>query len=161
MNSNRMDEIGALRAQKKLDREAEVKAHEDKIAAEAKAHEVNMARIATKMARIEAGNNAVTEKPAIAEVVAEEPEVKKPVVEKKKAAVAKPVAEKKKVAVKKPVAEKKKVAVAKPSVRAAVKKAVVKKAVVKKAVVKKAAAEIKGKQRGKSKGRSKGSKNKR
>ena len=61
MNSDRVDEIAALRAQKKLDREAEVEAREAKEAEEAKSHAANMARIAKKMARIEAGNNTVAE----------------------------------------------------------------------------------------------------
>ena len=53
MNSNRVDEIAALRAQKKLDREAEIEAREAKEAEEAKSHAANMERIAKKMARIE------------------------------------------------------------------------------------------------------------
>ena len=52
MNSDRVDEISALRAQKKLDREAEVEAREAKEAEEAKSHAASMARKAKKMATI-------------------------------------------------------------------------------------------------------------
>ena len=103
MNSNRVDEIAALRAQKKLDREAEIEAREAKEAEEAKSHAANMERIAKKMARIESGQDAVVEEaPAeepVAEEVIEEPVVEEPVVEKPKPAP------KKKAAVKKPAAK--------------------------------------------------------
>jgi hypothetical protein len=89
MNSDRVDEISALRAQKKLDREAEAEAREAKLAEEASSHAANMARIAKKMARIEAGNNAVAEEPAVVEAVAEEPAVVEAVAEEP---VAKPKA---------------------------------------------------------------------
>ena len=85
MNSDRVDEIAALREQKKLDRQAEIEAREAKEAEEAKSHAANMKRIAKKMAKIEAENSAVVEEPVV-----EEP---------KKAA-------KKKVAAKKPAAKK-------------------------------------------------------
>ena len=91
MNSNRVDEVAALREQKKLDRQAEIEAREAKEAEEAKSHAANMKRIAKKMAKIEAGNSAVVEEPVV-----EEPVVEKP----------KPAA-KKKVAAKKPAAKKK------------------------------------------------------
>ena len=42
MNSDRVDEIAALREQKKLDRQAEVEAREAKEAEEAKSHKANM-----------------------------------------------------------------------------------------------------------------------
>ena len=90
MNSNRVDEVAALREQKKLDRQAEIEAREAKEAEEAKSHAANMKRIAKKMAKIEAGNSAVVEEPVV-----EEPVVEKP----------KPAA-KKKVAAKKPAAKK-------------------------------------------------------
>jgi len=100
MNSNRVDEIAALRAQKKLDREAEIEAREAKEAEEAKSHAANMERIAKKMARIESGQDAVVEEAPVEEPVAEEvieePVVEEPVVEKPKPAP------KKKTAVKKP-----------------------------------------------------------
>jgi hypothetical protein len=65
MNSSRVEEVSALRAQKRLDRESEAKARETKLAEEANSHAENMARIAKKMARIiKAGNNTVTEEPA-------------------------------------------------------------------------------------------------
>ena len=103
MNSNRVDEIAALRAQKKLDREAEIEAREAKEAEEAKSHAANMERIAKKMARIESGQDAVVEEaPAeepVAEEVIEEPVVEEPVVKKPKPAP------KKKAAVKKPAAK--------------------------------------------------------
>ena len=104
MNSNRVDEIAELREQKKLDREAEVEAREAKAAEEAKSHATNMARIAKKMARIEAGNNVVAEEPAIVEVVSEEPVIVEVVAEEP---VAKPKSapKKKKAAVKKPAAK--------------------------------------------------------
>ena len=93
MNSDRVDEIAALRAQKKLDREAEVEAREAKEAEEAKSHAANMARIAKKMARIEAENNTVAEEPAAVEVVTEEPVAKpKAAPKKKKVAAKKPAA---------------------------------------------------------------------
>jgi len=105
MNSNRVDEIAALRAQKKLDREAEIEAREAKEAEEAKSHAANMERIAKKMARIESGQDAVVEEAPVEEPVAEpvvedmdgvkvvEPVVKKPKpAPKKKAAVKKPAA---------------------------------------------------------------------
>ena len=104
MNSNRVDEIAALRAQKKLDREAEIEAREAKEAEEAKSHAANMERIAKKMARIESGQDAVVEEapvveePAVEEVI-EEPVVEEPVVKKPKPAP------KKKAAVKKPAAK--------------------------------------------------------
>ena len=90
MNSDRVDEIAALREQKKLDRQAEIEAREAKEAEEAKSHAANMKRIAKKMAKIEAENSAVVEEPVVEEPVVEEP---------KKAA-------KKKVAAKKPAAKK-------------------------------------------------------
>jgi hypothetical protein len=103
MNSNRVDEIAALRAQKKLDREAEIEARKAKEAEEAKSHAANMERIAKKMARIESGQDAVVEKAPVEEPVAEEvieePVVEEPVVEKPKPAP------KKKAAVKKPAAK--------------------------------------------------------
>ena len=103
MNSNRVDEIAALRAQKKLDREAEIEAREAKEAEEAKSHAANMERIAKKMAKIAAGENTVVEEapveePAVQEVI-EEPAVEEPVVKKPKPAP------KKKAAVKKPAAK--------------------------------------------------------
>jgi hypothetical protein len=89
MNSDRVDEIAALRAQKKLDREAEVEAREANEAEEAKSHAANMERIAKKMASIEAGNNTVVEEPA----AAEEPAAKlKAAPKKKKAPAKKPAA---------------------------------------------------------------------
>jgi len=107
MNSNRVDEIAALRAQKKLDREAEIEAREAKEAEEAKSHAANMERIAKKMARIESGQDAVVEEapveePAVEEVIEEpavEEVIEEPVVEKPKPAP------KKKTAVKKPAAK--------------------------------------------------------
>ena len=98
MNSNRVDEIAALRAQKKLDREAEIEAREAKEAEEAKSHAANMERIAKKMARIESGQDAVVEEAPVEEPVAEEV-IEEPVVEKPKPAP------KKKAAVKKPAAK--------------------------------------------------------
>ena len=98
MNSNRVDEIAALRAQKKLDREAEIEAREAKEAEEAKSHAANMERIAKKMARIESGQDAVVEEAPVEEPVAEEV-IEEPVVEKPKPAP------KKKTAVKKPAAK--------------------------------------------------------
>ena len=105
MNSNRVDEIAALRAQKKLDREAEIEAREAKEAEEAKSHAANMERIAKKMAKIASGQDAVVEEPIVEEPAAEpvvedmdgvkvvEPVVKKPKpAPKKKAAVKKPAA---------------------------------------------------------------------
>jgi hypothetical protein len=91
MHSDRVEEIAALRAQKKLDREAEVEAREAKEAEEASSHAANMARIAKKMARIEAGNNAVAEEPVV-EKPAEAPPAKEPVVAKKKPAAKKAAA---------------------------------------------------------------------
>jgi hypothetical protein len=103
MNSNRVDEIAALRAQKKLDREAEIEAREAKEAEEAKSHAANMERIAKKMARIESGQDAVVQEAPVEEPVAEEvieePVVEEPVVEKPKPAP------KKKAAVKNPAAK--------------------------------------------------------
>ena len=90
MNSNRVDEIAALRAQKKLDREAEIEAREAKEAEEAKSHAANMERIAKKMARIASGQDAVTQlyNDWGSKKVVEKP---KPA-PKKKAAVKKPAA---------------------------------------------------------------------
>ena len=98
MNSNRVDEIAALRAQKKLDREAEIEAREAKEAEEAKSHAANMERIAKKMARIESGQDAVVEEAPVEEPAVEEV-IEEPVVEKPKQAP------KKKTAVKKPAAK--------------------------------------------------------
>jgi hypothetical protein len=95
MNSNRVDEVAALREQKKLDRQAEIEAREAKEAEEAKSHAANMKRIAKKMAKIEAGNSAVVEEPVVEEPVVEEPVVKEPKkVAKKKVAAKKPAAKK-------------------------------------------------------------------
>jgi hypothetical protein len=107
MNSNRVDEIAALRAQKKLDREAEIEAREAKEAEEAKSHAANMERIAKKMAKIASGQDAVVEEPIVEEPAAIEPVVEdmdgvkvvEPVVRKPKPAP------KKKAAVKKPAAK--------------------------------------------------------
>jgi hypothetical protein len=81
MNSDRVDEIAALRAQKKLDRQAEDEANQAKIEAEATAHEASMARIAKKMARIEAARNdepeSVVEQPAEPAAVKPKPAAKK------------------------------------------------------------------------------------
>jgi len=111
MNSNRVDEIAALRAQKKLDRESEIEAREAKEAEEAKSHAANMERIAKKMARIESGQDAVVEEAPVEEPVAEEV-IEEPVVEDMDGVkVVEPVAEKpkpapkKKAAVKKPAAK--------------------------------------------------------
>jgi hypothetical protein len=105
MNSDRVDEIAALREQKKLDRQAEIEAREAKEAEEAKSHAANMERIAKKMARIEAEKNAIVqepaaEEPAVEEVPAEEVPAEEPV-----AAKPKPAPKKKKAAAKKPVAK--------------------------------------------------------
>ena len=48
MNSSRVEEVAALRAQKKLDRKAEEEANLAQAEAESRAHEANMARIAKK-----------------------------------------------------------------------------------------------------------------
>ena len=90
MNSNRVDEVAALREQKKLDRQAEIEAREAKEAEEAKSHAANMKRIAKKMAKIEAGNSAVVEEPVVEEPVVKEPKK----VAKKKVAAKKPAAKK-------------------------------------------------------------------
>jgi septal ring factor EnvC (AmiA/AmiB activator) len=100
MNSDRVDEIAALREQKKLDRQAEIEAREAKEAEEAKSHAANMERIAKKMARIEAEKNAIVQEPA-----AEEPAVEEVPAEEPVAAKPKPAPKKKKVAAKKPVAK--------------------------------------------------------
>ena len=111
MNSDRVDEIAALREQKKLDRQAEVEAREAKEAEEATAHAANMVRIAKKMARIKAEDNTVPEalivtatgavevvidnRSSITEGSAVKPEAAP---KKKKAAVRKPAAKAKKKA---------------------------------------------------------------
>lgn len=92
MNSDRVEEIAALRAQKKLDRIAEEKANLAKAEAEAKAHEASMARIAKKMARIAAQQSNDLE-PAI-EAIVEQPVAAKPKPVAKKKVAAKKVAAK-------------------------------------------------------------------
>ena len=83
MNSSRVEEVAALREQKKLDRQAEEEANQAKIEAESKAHEANMARIAKKMAGIAAAQSneleSAVEQPA-------EPAAGKPKAAAKKAA---------------------------------------------------------------------------
>tara|TARA_R110001606_G_scaffold370457_1_gene526912 strand:- start:140 stop:544 length:405 start_codon:yes stop_codon:yes gene_type:complete len=117
MNSDRVEEIAALRAQKKLDRIAEEKANLAKAEAEAKAHEASMARIAKKMARIAAQQSNDLE-PAI-EAIVEQPVAAKPkpVAKKKVLAKKKPVAAKPKPVAKKKVAAKKVAAKTKPKPR--------------------------------------------
>tara|TARA_R110000751_G_scaffold192923_1_gene298481 strand:+ start:2421 stop:2762 length:342 start_codon:yes stop_codon:yes gene_type:complete len=94
MNSEREDEIIALRKQKKLDRQAESDARKVKEAQELKSHIANMARIAKKVARIASGKNTVVEEPVVEEPVVkkviEEPVAKLTPEPKKKAAVKKP-----------------------------------------------------------------------
>ena len=98
MNSTRVEEVAALRAQKKLDRKAEEDAALAKAEAETKAHEANMARIAKKMASFAGEVGAIT----IAEEPSAPPAEELPPVKPKP--VAKPVAKKvaKKVVAMKP-----------------------------------------------------------
>ena len=97
MNSTRVEEVAALRALKKLDRKAEEDAALAKAEAEMAAHKANMARIAKKMANIEAEkNNGLEDEvsdlsnlavPEIVKPVLElVPQNPKPVVNKKPAA---------------------------------------------------------------------------
>jgi len=60
MNSSKVEEVAALRAQKKLDRQAEEDAALAKDEAETKAHEANMSRIAKKMASLAGEVGAIT-----------------------------------------------------------------------------------------------------
>ena len=89
--SYRLEAIKDLRAQKKLDREAEAVALSEARKAAAIAHQANMARIAEKEARIASGQPAPEPapepEPEVEEVVAEAP-TKKPA-PKKRAAKAK------------------------------------------------------------------------
>lgn len=107
MNSTRVEEVAALRAQKKLDRKAEEDAALAKAEAKAKAREASIARIVKKMASIEALKNGgpnpapaqelppVETKPAAKKVATEKPAAKKVAKEKpvaKKVATTKPKA---------------------------------------------------------------------
>jgi len=88
--SYRLQAIKDLRAQKKIDREAEAGALADARAEAEKAHQANMARIAEKEARIASGQPAPAAKP---EPKPEpEPEVEAEVAEEPKS---KPAAKKK------------------------------------------------------------------
>ena len=88
--SYRLEAIKELRAQKKLDREAEAVALSEARKAAEIAHQANMARIAEKEARIASGQPAPEPEPApepapepeVEEVVAEAPK-KKPAAKKK------------------------------------------------------------------------------
>ena len=98
MNSSRVEEVAALRAQKKLDRQAEENAALAKAEAETKAHEASMARIAKKMASLAGDVGTITSEPAAEEPAAlppaqELPPAKpKPVAKKAAKKVAKKVA---------------------------------------------------------------------
>ena len=89
MNSDRVDEVAALREQKQKDRAAEDQAREAKMLADEKSHKANMERIAKKMARIAAGGNSSVEEALVEEPVAEK-EKPAPAPAKKKAAVKSP-----------------------------------------------------------------------
>ena len=87
MNSTRVEEVAALRAQKKLDRKAEEDAAFAKAEAEAKAREASIARIVKKMASIEALKSGGSIPAPAQELPPVEP---KPVAVAKKVAVEKP-----------------------------------------------------------------------
>ncbi len=88
--SYRLEAIKELRAQKKLDREAEAVALSEARKAAEIAHQANMARIAEKEARIASGQTApepapepeTAPEPEVEEAVAEAPK-KKPAAKKK------------------------------------------------------------------------------
>ena len=89
MNSDRVDEVAALRQKKQKDRAAENQARKEKMLADEKSHKANMERIAKKMARIAAGGNSSAEEALVEEPVAEK-EKPAPAPAKKKAAVKSP-----------------------------------------------------------------------
>ena len=96
MNSTRVEEVAALRAQKKLDRQVEEDAALAKAEAETKAHEASMARIAKKMASLAGDVGTITSEPAAEEPAAPPPAQELPPVKPKKVAkkAAKKVAKK-------------------------------------------------------------------